>query len=67
MTDAPLQCEPFHVAWNSTSGNKTWQDPLGLYFLPQRLPPLYMPISNSSTLNMTFPLAVPASTDFLMT
>ncbi|CEH17486.1 hypothetical protein CBOM_03907 [Ceraceosorus bombacis] len=61
------QCLPFSITWAREGTQKGWTPPLGLFFLPEQTPPLYLPIANATAGGLNWTMIIPAGKRFLMT
>lgn len=64
--DAPV-CADLGIFWQNASATRTWKDPLNAYFLPERAPPVHIPITNSSAGMINYTLAVTPGKQYVFT
>jgi hypothetical protein len=60
-------CSDVDLHWSPWSNTSTWTDPLNLYVVPAQMPPIHIPVTNSTLGSMNFTLRLEPGTFFSLT
>lgn len=60
-------CSPLQINWGYTAPLPGWKDPLDIFLLPERAPPVHIPVSNSSAGQLSYNVTLQPGTNVMLT
>lgn len=60
-------CSPLKINWGYAAPLPGWKDPVNIFLLPERAPPVHIPVSNSSAGRLYYNMTLQPGTNIMLT